>query len=102
MTTKRADRPVKRYRLMMLNKPIAPWRPTLQDAQADAIAAGVADWDPERRVLFVTVPAAIVIASGPPVPARPTPPPEPEKRSFRQRRPMSHAAGRSRPASQIG
>jgi hypothetical protein len=81
---------VKRYRLMMLQRPVAPWRPTLADAHADAIAAGMADWDPDRHALFVTVPARIAESLGPPVDARPSPP-EPQKRSFKRRRPASRA-----------
>jgi hypothetical protein len=99
MTEATRDWPVKRYRLMMLNRPVAPWRPTLQDAQADAIAAGMADWDPDRRALFITVPAEIVMEMGPPAPARPAPV-MPIKRSFRRRRPTTSAVGRQRSVGQ--
>jgi hypothetical protein len=89
------ERPVKRYGLMMLNKPVGPWRPTLQDAQADAIAAGMADWDPDRSALFITVPVEIVMEMGPPVPRR-VAPPVATKRSFRRRRPTTPTLGRQR------
>ena len=92
------DPPVKRYRLMMLQRPAAPWRPTKADAQADAIAAGVADWDPHQRVLYVTVPARIIEGLGPPVPARPAPF-RPESRAFNRRRPSARAARTPPPAA---
>jgi len=46
-----------RWRLMMFDRPIGPWRDKLADAQADAIESGNADRDEHSGQVFYTVPA---------------------------------------------
>lgn len=47
------------FRVITLGEPRAPWRVSRDEAMQDAIALGLASWDPTKREWFLPVPADI-------------------------------------------
>jgi hypothetical protein len=41
-----------RYRVVVFGRPRGPWRDTREQAMKDAVAAGLASWDPTKRKHF--------------------------------------------------
>jgi hypothetical protein len=48
-----------RYRITVFDQPRAPWRQSVEEAMADAIALELASWDASRREWFLAVPVAL-------------------------------------------
>jgi hypothetical protein len=53
------------YRIEVFGKPRSPWRLTVADAMADAVAAELASWDAERGEHFLAVPVELRLRHAP-------------------------------------
>lgn len=49
-----------RYRITVFGQPRSPWRPSIDEAFADAIDLGLASWDASKREWFLAVPVDLV------------------------------------------
>ncbi|KPH60219.1 hypothetical protein ADT71_20615 [Novosphingobium sp. ST904] len=45
-----------RYRIAVFGQPRSPWRPSIDEAMADAIKLKLASWDESRQEWFLAVP----------------------------------------------
>lgn len=51
--------PPMRYRLTLFGRPRGPWRDSVAEVKAEAIAQGLASWDASRREHYLAVPIGI-------------------------------------------
>ncbi|MBX9816061.1 MAG: hypothetical protein K2X76_15290 [Sphingomonas sp.] len=51
--------PGEEFRVMVFDEPRGPWRASRHEAMRDAIRAGLASWDQERREHYLAVPVEI-------------------------------------------
>jgi hypothetical protein len=49
-----------RYRIAVFGQPRSPWRPTINEALADAVALELASWDESGREWLLAVPVDLV------------------------------------------
>jgi hypothetical protein len=50
-------RPRAQFRLMLFDRPAGPWRDCIEEAQLDAIVAGMANREEWSGAVYLTVPA---------------------------------------------
>lgn len=48
-----------RYRVAVFGRPRGPWRGSIEEAKADAIALELASWDASKREWFLAVPVEV-------------------------------------------
>jgi len=49
-----------RYQIAVFGQPRSPWRSSIDEAMADAIALDLASWDESEREWFLAVPVDLV------------------------------------------
>lgn len=60
MTTDEIRTKSARYRIAVFGQPRSPWRPSIDEAMADAIELDLASWDESEREWFLAVPVDLV------------------------------------------
>ncbi|EJU11741.1 hypothetical protein LH128_17377 [Sphingomonas sp. LH128] len=57
-----ADEYRARFRIAVFGQARGPWRPSIDDAMADAIKLELASWDESQREWYLAVPVELVVS----------------------------------------